>query len=108
MQLNDWLTTTLSVLTIAVTILGVMIAIGAIFGYRGIKDEATRIATKTAQEQIASFLTSEQIQDKLKAEIKTRVGEEADRLFADFSMAGAFPAGADHTEPIAEEYPKDP
>ena len=115
MQLNDWLTATLSVLTISLTILGVLIALIAVWGYRGIRDEAKSIADLAAKQQISSYLDSEAIQDKLKEEIRKRIEDEADKLFADLSIAVAYappsgPSGEPGVgqEPFAEEYPSDP
>jgi hypothetical protein len=47
-QLNDWLTATLSVLTISLTILGVLIALIAVWGYRGNLSIALAYAPPTA------------------------------------------------------------
>ena len=62
-QLNDWLTATLSVLAISLTILGVLVAVIAVWGYRSIKEEAKTIADPAAKQQISSYLDSEAIQD---------------------------------------------
>ena len=108
MQLNDWLTASLSVLTIALTILGVVIAVVAVFGYSGLKDHATTAAEKAAKAQVATFLDQQAIQDKLKEEIKKRVAQEADALFSDLSLAQAYGEGpAQAPGRVGEEYPGD-
>ena len=112
MQLNDWLTATLSVLTISLTILGVLIAVVALWGYRGIKDEAKTIADTAAKERISSYLDSETIQDKLREEIQKRIEREADKLFEDLAFTMGLSQGAPFEKervqpPFDEEYPNE-
>lgn len=107
MQPNEWLTATLSVLTIALTILGVLIALGSLWGYREIKQQAIAIAEKAAKEQMATFLDTQEIRDKLKSEVKLRVAQEADTLFNDLSLGQAYGDGLPMHGSVGEEYPKD-
>jgi hypothetical protein len=78
-----------------------------VWGYRAIKQEARAIADTAAKQQIATYLTSEQIQVRLKEEIRKRVGQEADQLFKDLLLPFAFPQAEEETRPIGAEYPGD-
>jgi len=108
-QFNDWLAATLSVLTIALTILGVLIALVAVWGYRGIKDEAKDIAGRTAKATISEYLDSEAIPNKLREEIRIRVADEADYIVAAFMPLAQAPSAAPDAEPgaVAESYPEE-
>jgi hypothetical protein len=87
---ESWLTATLSVLTIALTILGVVIAIAALYGWSGIKKEAKTAAEACAKEAVNGYITGEQIGDKLRREIEQRVKQEAEGLWANLSLSQAF------------------
>jgi hypothetical protein len=69
---------------------GIAIAVGALWGYRAIKEEAANIAERRAKEKIAEYLDSQAIRDRLKEEVKARVEEEANTLYRDFAIGFAF------------------
>jgi hypothetical protein len=101
-----WLTITLSCLTVALSILGVVIAVAAVWGFASIKSEARSIAEAVSHKRVSDLIRSEQIMDTIKAEVKKRVSAEADQLYADFQMAGAFPKGQGEVgPPMGETYP---
>jgi hypothetical protein len=90
LSLHDWLATTLSVFTIALTLIALAIAGMAIWGYYGIRREARRIAQRVAKAEISSFFDKEEIPAKLKEEIRKRRQEEDGQIQADFLSLGRF------------------
>ncbi len=98
----------MSALTIALTVLAIVVAVASVWGFNNIKSDAKRSAEDAAKAKLAEYLDSTQIQDKLRQEIARRVGIEADTLFADIAMSFAYPKakkGKDPEEPIGKEYP---
>ena len=108
MSLNDWLVATLACVTIALGVLGILIALMAIWGYQGIKTEARNLARDEARRILNELFDEEGTRATLTEEVGKRVEIEADRLFYDLSLANAFPKQQPESErsaPIAEEYP---
>ena len=91
------------------TLVGLMVAFLSLWGIFTIRQEAGRVAEIAAREQILTLISGQgELSDKLVTEVQKRVEAEADRLFADLSLSGAFSKGeTEEQKPIAEEYPKD-
>lgn len=83
-------TIVLSVLTIAITSLGVVIALAAAWGFRSIKHEAVKSAEMAVRESLCEFVSGQELQQYLRREVKARLEEESDRLFQDFALVSAF------------------
>lgn len=56
----------LAALAVLLTALAIMIGVLAIFGYRGIKDEANRIATDAANKTLADYFTQQSLRDRIR------------------------------------------
>jgi len=69
-----------------------MIAGVAIWGYLTIKDEARRIAREGAQNAVAEHLSSQQVKEELKAEIKRLYADEIRRVEEGINMPSAYAA----------------
>lgn len=83
-------TIVLSVLTIAITSLGVVIALAAAWGFRSIKHEAVKSAELAVRESLCEYVGGQELQDYLRREVRARLEEESDRLFQDFALVSAF------------------
>lgn len=109
MTYDQWLSAYLSVLGISLTLLGVVIAIVALWGYREIKAGALKKAEAVADQRIREFLESGQLEDRLKKELE----RATDRLYDDMRITGAFPVSetgnvGDESKPLGDKYPGDP
>ncbi len=72
-------------------VLSLVIAVASLIGYYNIKGSAAAAAQKTAKAHVMELLDEKaELGAKLRLEIQQRIEEEADRLFADVSMSGAF------------------
>jgi hypothetical protein len=66
---TDWtvaITIILAALGAILTALAIMIALLAIFGYRGIKDEANRIATEAANKTLDEYFQKQSLRDRIR------------------------------------------
>ncbi len=107
---DDWLAISLTCVTVVLAVLAVLIAVLAVWGYKGIKDEARRIALAESSKRISDHLAGKEFRDTLEGEVRKRIEQESDRLFYDFSLATAFPqqaSGEAASNPVASEYPKE-
>ena len=107
---ESWLTITLSALTVSLAVLAAVVAVMSIWGFSNIKAEAKRSAEDAAQRRLSEYLDSEKIQAKLKEEIASRVGIEADKLYADIALSFAYPPpkkskGPETEQRFGKEYP---
>ncbi|MCU0226247.1 MAG: hypothetical protein MUF01_01290 [Bryobacterales bacterium] len=106
---EQWLAAYLSVLGISLTILGVVIAVVALWGYWEIKAGAIKKAEELADRKMRDFLAGED----LKILIKQQVDQAADLLWDDMRISGAFPpsetqGAAYESKPLGDQYPGGP
>ena len=90
------------------TVLAVVIAIAAFFGFDGVRKLAREDANLAARDEVQKLILHEGgLSDKLKEEISKCVQAEADKLFADLTLSSAYPRDSQE-EPgkVAESYPK--
>ncbi|HEY1948175.1 MAG TPA: hypothetical protein VGG97_14285 [Bryobacteraceae bacterium] len=91
---------------VGLTILAIVLAVWSFLGYALIRDQAGKLAADVARQEVLKLLDeSSPLGVKLRNEIKKRIEAEADRLFADVSLSGAF-SGDSAAGAVAEEYPK--
>ncbi len=91
MQLNDWLTATLSVVTIALAILGLAIAIAAIFGYLEIMRAAKKAAIKAASDVALKYIKSPEVLGKLRQESRKIIAKEFEKYKEGIELATSQP-----------------
>lgn len=102
----DWLTATLSVLSMALTILGVVIAVFAVWGYRSIREEARAGAEEAACKAVARYLDGQSIPERLKRLVDAKVESESDKLYGDLSLSFE-PERVSGAGSVSEQYPPD-
>lgn len=97
----------LAVVTVVVAAFGIALGIAAVFGWRGIKDEAQSAAVKAAKDAISDYLRSTAMRDA--------VAREAGRISREllYSNQAAFPRTQSEgggppspAAPIGSEYPE--
>src|ERR1700676_11934 len=99
LRYSEFLSITLTALAVILAALGILIGILALWGYKAIKTEARKAASKAVQDAIQGMISSEQIKDHIKDVVLQRTQEEGDKLFADFKLTGA-------TGKLTDPYPK--
>lgn len=86
MSYQDWVTAILSVLGMALTVLGVVIAVLAIWGYRSIREEAIKSAEVASLKAVEKYFDGAGIPEKLKALVEERLAADADQVFKDLNL----------------------
>ena len=87
-------TIVLTAVSVLVTVLGVMIAILAVFGYRDLKENAIEVAEKTSVDRIQVYL-SENLNEEVKKGIVSvvkdnKVNEEIEEIFMKIALQGIY------------------
>jgi hypothetical protein len=104
---ESMVTIVLSVLTIAITSLGVVIALAAAWGFRSIKHEAVKSAEMAVRESLCEYVGGQELQQYLRREVKARLEEESDRLFRDFALVTAFSRRSNRPDAeVGKPYPE--
>jgi hypothetical protein len=88
LKYSEFLAITLTALAVILASIGIFIAILAIWGYKAIRDEAARIASKTSVDAIRQFLAEANIKSTLRDMVAKHVKQESDELWDDIQMTG--------------------
>jgi hypothetical protein len=90
-------------------LLGIIVAILSVWGYLNIRSSAKKASQATAKAEVLRLLDEKsEMGAKLREEIYRRIAAEADMLYDDLALSGAFTrTGAETSERIAENYPKE-
>jgi hypothetical protein len=101
-------TIVLSVLSVAIMILSVVIALAAAWGFRRIKRDAGETAARMAREMLCAYVGSPEWIQHVEKEIRRSVEQEADRLFEDLATVAAYsePPRCSGSE-VARPYPEE-
>lgn len=108
MSADSWTSILLSIVTIALTVLAIMIGVAAVWGYGQIRDEARRTATEVAKSKAREFFSGQGISEGLRAEITRLVHDEIELAREAQGIATAY-AGTEGetsgTDSSLKEYP---
>lgn len=110
MTTSDAIAIGAAILGSGLTILAVAIAIAAFVGLNGIKKVACEEASKAAHAEILKWVSEKgELGDKLKQEVTRCVAIEANSLYSDMKISGAFPQESTNSPMgnVAEQYPKE-
>ena len=77
--------------TIVLGALAIVIAVLAIWGYHAIKDESASVAGHAAKKAVSEYLASEDVQGKLRDEIRKIIEEEMTKVREGQDLAGSQP-----------------
>lgn len=107
MSYESIVTIVLSVLSIAIMILSVVVALAAAWGFRRIKHDAGESAAQMAREMLCAYVGSPEWMQHVEKEIRRSVEQEADRLFEDLATVAAYsePTRCAGSE-VARPYPE--
>ena len=109
MSPSDQIAVAAAILGAGIACLALVLAGLSIWGFFNIRESARKAASESAQAEMRKLMdASGGLGAKLEAAIQERITSEADKLFADISMAGAFgnPQTSQPSVPIADKYPK--
>jgi len=97
---DTYLSVTLTALAVFLAVVGILVGLLAVWGYKTICEEAGRVASEKAEAAIAGYLSGQKIGEQLKGLVLEHVQREGDRVYDDLSVTGQ----ADETK-LGKEYP---
>lgn len=101
----EFVSALLTAVTVILAALGIMIAMAAIWGYQGIQEKGTAVATEAAKREVRDYLSGDEGRHLLEELIRP----EVDNVIQSSALAQAYPTNGgtqttDGTEKLAEEY----
>jgi hypothetical protein len=103
MNLESWLTTTLSITSIglaivgvALTVLGVVFAVVALWGFVGLKTWAEQRAQEAANKKLTELLAGDEIKEYIQAELASQIANIGNQLLSDHSISQSYRGRLDY------------
>jgi H+/Cl- antiporter ClcA len=100
---DTYLSITLTALAVLLAVVGVLVAVLAVWGYRTLCDEAGKVASNKAETAIREYLSKENVGERVRALVLEHVKQEGDKVYNDLSLTGQTGESK-----VGEEYPGEP